>query len=112
MMNQKVFYIILSVVVITIILGFVISFVLEIRRDANKTKDIKFPPMKNKCPDYWEVQDDNVCRNVHSVGLCKTGGDRDMNFNDELFTGRKGDFYKCAWSKQCQVPWEGIDNLC
>tara|TARA_Y100000389_G_scaffold184291_1_gene202593 strand:- start:25 stop:363 length:339 start_codon:yes stop_codon:yes gene_type:complete len=112
MMNQKVFYIILSVVVITIILGFIISFVLEIRRDENKTKDIKYPPMKNKCPDYWEVQDDNVCRNTHAIGLCKTGGDRDMNFNDELFTSRKGEHYKCAWAKQCDVPWEGIDNIC
>ncbi len=111
-MKEKTFYIILSVVTISIIIGFVVSFVLEIRRDEAATKNVKFPPMKNVCPDYWEVQDDNVCRNVHSVGLCKTGGDRDMNFNDELFTGRKGDFYKCAWSKQCQVPWEGIDNLC
>jgi hypothetical protein len=110
-MNQKTFYIILSVVVLAIILGFVVSFVLEIRNDKKKVGG-EYPPMKNRCPDYWEVQDENVCRNTHAIGLCKTGGDRDMDFNDELFTGRKGDHYKCAWAKQCQVPWEGIDNLC
>lgn len=110
-MNQKTFYIILSVVVLAIILGFIVSFVLEIRNDKKKVGS-EYPPMKNRCPDYWEVQDENVCRNTHAIGLCKTGGDRDMDFNDELFTGRKGDHYKCAWAKQCQVPWEGIDNLC
>ena len=35
-----------------------------------------------------------------------------MSFTDPLFSGKKGDYYKCAWAKQCQVPWEGIDSLC
>ena len=111
-MNQKTFYIILSVIVFTIVLGFVISFILEIRNDKKKTKNMKFPPMANKCPDYWEVRENGICRNTHAVGLCKNGGDRDMNFEEDLFKGKAGDNYKCAWAKQCQVPWEGIDNLC
>jgi hypothetical protein len=112
-MNQTTFYIVLSVIVFTIILGFVISFVLEINKDKNeKNVDSISLQQANKCPDYWEVRENNVCHNTHGVGLCKNGGDRDMNFEDDLFKGSSGDNYKCAWAKQCQVPWEGIDNLC
>ena len=111
-MNQTTFYIVLSVIVLSIILGFVISFVLEIKKDKQNTLTDTFPPQANKCPDYWEVRENNVCYNTHGVGLCKNGGDRDMNFEDDLFKGKSGNNYKCAWAKQCQVPWEGIDNLC
>ena len=111
-MNQKLFYIILSVVVLSIILGFVITFILEIRKEQKSLKNMKYPPLASKCPDYWEVLRNGNCRNNHSIGLCKTSGDRDMNFNDDLFKGKAGDNYKCAWAKQCQVPWQGIDQLC
>ncbi len=43
--------------------------------------------MKNKCPD-WKFKT-IMSVEINMLGLCKTGGDRDMNFNDELFTGRK-----------------------
>ena len=60
-MNQTKFYIILSAVVLSIILGFVISFVLEINKDKKETRIDTFPPQANKCPD-WEVRENNVCQ--------------------------------------------------
>ena len=103
--------ILLACVILTPIIMGIVYYLKYLKWKEDQSK-IAFPPFPSKCPDYWEVQDENVCRNTHAIGLCKTGGDRDMDFTDELFTGRKGDYYKCAWSKQCQVPWEGIDNLC
>tara|TARA_B100001093_G_scaffold334640_1_gene319525 strand:+ start:27 stop:362 length:336 start_codon:yes stop_codon:yes gene_type:complete len=111
-MKEKVFLIVLSVLTVLIIVGFIVSFVYELKRDRDQRMNTKFPPFKNKCPDYWEVGEDNNCINTYSVGLCKTEGDKKMNFSDSLFSGKKGDYYKCAWAKQCQVPWEGIDSLC
>ena len=54
-----------------------------------------------------------MCENVHKIGKCK-GGDTDntMDFNDPIFKGSKGMYYKCNWSKKCNAPWEGIDSLC
>ena len=37
---------------------------------------MKYPPLASKCPDYWEVLRNGNCRNNHSIGLCKTYGDR------------------------------------
>lgn len=111
-MKQKVFLGIVSTVTLTIIVGFIVSFVLTLKADREARMNTKFPPFKNKCPDYWEVGEDENCINTYGVGLCKTQGDKKMSFTDELFSGKKGDYYKCAWAKQCQVPWEGIDSLC
>ena len=89
-MKEKTFYIILSVVTL-FYYRFVVSFVLEIRRLVLATLNVKFSMKKMYVRIIGKFKT-KCLRNVHSVGLCKTGGDRDMNFNDELFTGRKGDF--------------------
>ena len=39
-------------------------------------------------------------------------GDMVMDFNEPIFKTEKADYYKCKWSKECGVAWEGIDNLC
>ena len=91
-MKEKVFLIVLSVITVLIIVGFIVSFVLTLKRDRDQRMNTKFPPFKNKCPDYWEVGEDNNCINTYSVGLCKTEGDKKMNFSDSLFSGKKGDY--------------------
>ena len=54
-----------------------------------------------------------MCRNTNKIGDCKSGdGDLDMDFNEQIFDGARGMYYKCNWAKQCNVPWEGIDSLC
>ena len=111
-MEDKTFMIISIVIVVVIILGFVIHGVIEYRTEMNDKQNIKFPPFPNKCPDYWEVSGDGKCKNVHKVGLCRAGSNTDMDFNDDLFKGKKGMYRKCSWAKQCEAPWEGIDSLC
>jgi hypothetical protein len=111
-MEDKTFTILAVLIVVVIVVGFIVEGVLSYRREKSDKKNIKFPPFPNKCPDYWEVKGDGLCENVHKVGLCKSGGDNVMDFNDELFKGKKGVYRKCAWSKQCEAPWEGVDSLC
>jgi hypothetical protein len=76
----------------------------------------QFPPFVSKCPDYWDVVGENRCRNVNKLGICLHGdGTKDsdvMDFNLPIFEGKKGMYYKCSWAQKCQVPWEGISNLC
>ena len=75
---------------------------IEYRNEKRERENVKFPPFPNKCPDYREVKGDGRCENVHKVGLCKSGGDNIMDFNDPLFEGKKGMYRKCSWSKQCE----------
>lgn len=77
-----------------------------------------WPPVTQPCPDYWIHQGNNVCKNVHQIGICPQGADGqimpqgEVAFNTSNFTGAKGDQEKCRWSKRCQAPWEGIDSKC
>ena len=81
---------------------------------SDKNSKIPWPPHVSKCPDYWTSKGDNVCENKHGLGLCKAAkNDNVMDFNEEgIFKGQKGMYYKCAWAKKCETPWEGIDSLC
>ena len=112
-MNQKVFMIILIVSVLVIILGYGIKIFLDYKKYTDLESGTKFPPWPSKCPDYWAVVGKDKCKNIHKIGICKAGDtDNVMDFSEPLFQGTKGMYYKCNWSKKCNAPWEGIDNLC
>uniref|UniRef100_A0A6C0EHF3 Uncharacterized protein n=1 Tax=viral metagenome TaxID=1070528 RepID=A0A6C0EHF3_9ZZZZ len=80
----------------------------------NETKKIEYP----QCPDFFESttdnNDDKVCKNVYKIGKCRLSDPYTASFlKDDLFTNTKdGNYWKCRWAKECEVPWEGIDNLC
>lgn len=83
----------------------------------NKTKDktsFLYPPWPSKCPDHWEVVGKNTCKNVKKIGGKCNIEDNELkfNFDDKIFHGKEGLYYKCKWAHQCNVSWEGIDNLC
>ena len=105
--------IILILSVLAIILGFGIKIYLDYKKYIDLESGTNFPPWPSKCPDYWSVAGENKCKNIHKIGICKSGDtDNVMDFSEPLFKGTKGMYYKCNWSKKCNTPWEGIDNLC
>ena len=67
-------------------------------KKALKNKEKLSKP--GKCPDYWEVEDNNVCKNTHLLGSCSnTVDNNEMDFSDEIFTHpRTGDYAKCKWA--------------
>ena len=73
---------------------------------------VKLPPWKNNCPDYWLMENDGKCRNIHKLGKCAIEGDGIIDFSKPPFTGPDGDKNKCRISKACNVPWTGIDDKC
>ena len=106
-MNRTVFFGLKIVLIFVIFSGyFVYSYF------YSKNSEKKFPPWKSKCPDFWQADGKNRCRNVKKLGLCMVGNDNVMTFDDQVFRSEKSDFYKCKWAKNCGVSWEGIDNLC
>lgn len=115
-MEDKIFHRILVILVITIIVGFSIYYYLQYLQYKEYLSKLKYPPWPSKCPDYWKVEGDNKCRNIHNIGICKRNNgvqDSDiMDFNQLPAKGTKGQYYKCSWSKKCRAPWEGIDHLC
>ena len=107
--------ILLACVILTPIIMGIVYYLNYLKWKEDQSK-IVFPPFPSKCPDYWEVDDDNKCRNIHNIGICKKDdGTKDgnvMDFNDPMFEGAKGKHYKCSWAKKCFAPWEGVDLLC
>jgi hypothetical protein len=88
-----------------------------IYREYSKTKNT-FEQKRHTgiCPDYWSITEDSnpdsekpliKCRNDKKIGRCNYTEPQD--FSSELY---KDDIAKCKWSKYCNAPWEGIDNLC
>ena len=102
MTGESLIYVIGFLVILIIIYNF---FFVSSDDDADKEKEA------SQCPDYWDVTDEKMCRNVHRIGKC--GLENDVDFNDPMFTDKKtGDLMKCKWSKYCNVPWEHIDDNC
>ena len=99
---------------LAIIIGFLVTIGLEVYRTTELEKNTKFPPWPAKCPDYWTNMGDDVCQNTHRIGDCYSGEtDNNMDFGKEaIYQNTRGMYYKCNWSKKCNTPWEGIENLC
>ena len=113
--SNKNIYIVVGIISVLIIVSFLINIFINYRKHKDLEEKTIFPPWPSKCPDYWSNNGSNKCINTKKLGKCKTGistTDSEMSFSDTMFTGSKGHYYKCNWAKQCQVPWEGIDNLC
>ena len=88
-MNEDTFKKLLIGSILLIIIGFPIYFYIQYLKWKDAMSKIKFPPFPSFCPDYWEVEDQNKCRNIHNIGICKKeDGTQDgnvMDFNDPLF---------------------------
>ena len=110
-LSNKNFYIIVSIIVLVIITAFSINIIMGYKKMSDLEKNAVFPPWPSKCPDYWMSNGDGSCVNVKKIGSCSTN-QKPVDFNNRIFTGSKGHFYKCNWAKECDAPWEGIDNLC
>lgn len=103
MTGETLIYVIGFLIILIIIYNF--FFVSSDDEPSDKEKE------PSQCPDYWDVTDEKMCRNVHRIGKCGLEGD--VDFNDDMFTDKKtGDLMKCKWSKYCNVPWEHIDDNC
>ena len=115
-MEDEKFNKLLKVSIALIVIGLPIYYYIQYLRWKERMSKIKFPPFPSKCPDYWEVEGDGKCRNIHNIGICKKDdGTKDgnvMDFSDPLFQGSKGQHFRCSWAKKCYAPWEGIDQLC
>ena len=115
-MDNNMFLMVTVGVSLLIIIIFVSVTSFQIAAENAKKSKLKFPPFPSKCPDYWEAVGDGRCKNINNIGICKKyNGVKDsdvMDFSDPLFKGEKGMYYKCSWSRKCQAPWEGIDELC
>ena len=68
-------------------------------------KNLKFPPVISKCPDYW-VMKDKVCNNPKHLGTC---GDT-KDFNTNFYKGHNSNCLKSKWAERCELTWQGLTN--
>jgi hypothetical protein len=112
-----------SVLSVLIGVGFIIFLYLKYLKNQ-KDRNPHYQSEKENfeysdCPDFFEtITDSNgnkKCNNVYSLGSCRTKDSNftTVSFDDNLFNNTKdGNYWKCRWAKDCNVPWDGIDRLC
>jgi hypothetical protein len=112
-----------------IILGVCVYYILDIKKhtkkgppntnddndgddgDGDKTKSKDHP----KCPDYFEIGDNDECINVKNLGKCRGTYNFDKllaNYADVFRNDEQKNKLKCEWAKSCDVAWSGVDRLC
>ena len=71
-------------------------------------KKYEWPPIVNKCPDYWTegpsgcIQPAGDSTNYTDIAGCTSGGVK--NFTD------MSECEKQKWARTCQVSWDGVSN--
>lgn len=92
----------------------IVHYFRKFRSTVNKVSE-EPKRIRSQCPDYWIVEGDKKCRNVHKLGRCLTKGTEGgmMDFDTEYFNNKDtGNYAKCRWAKKCHVAWDGIDHIC
>lgn len=108
-MEEKLFFKIKLALIFTVIIGYSIHIIIKYTK---KTPKDTFPIIIAKCPDYWEIVGKNKCKNVNKIGTCNLEGDSIMDFSDDSYRSKDGNYFKCQWAKNCGVSWQGIDLQC
>lgn len=103
-----------AITIVFIVMG---TYYFYMFREYKKTKtSFEIKRYTSTCPDYWTISGNSnpndkkpkiICKNPKKIGRCNFTEDKD--FSSDLY---KDDIAKCKWSKYCNAPWEGIDNLC
>tara|TARA_B100002019_G_C20889150_1_gene412565 strand:- start:137 stop:478 length:342 start_codon:yes stop_codon:yes gene_type:complete len=99
-----------TITVVAIIL-LVVIFVFMIFFMGRQNADVIYPPVVNKCPDYWDYDNgDNKCKNT--FGMKKNTSDTN-DIDDLILDFSQGTAGKCGkrdWSIQNGLTWDGITN--
>ena len=95
-----------------LIIGMLILLALKWNNFYKDINNMKLPSWKNNCPDYWLMEGNGKCRNIHRLGKCALEDDGVIDFSKKPFIGKDSDKNKCRIAKACNVPWTGIDDKC
>lgn len=83
---------------------------------GRQNADVIYPPVVNKCPDYWDYKEDKndgskKCMNT--FGMKKNTDDADAIKELNLDSFSQGTVGKCGkrdWSIDNGLTWDGITN--
>lgn len=70
----------------------------------------QYPPVIPECPDYWEITEDRICKNVKNIGECKDDKDKIIDLKDARWKGKSGACAKYQFAKRCNLQWDGISG--
>lgn len=117
----------LNVILATAGVLVLIYIIALIASSLSSRPEYKWPPWKSKCPDYWSTSKDSsgniICTKSQQNpnGLNQRCAPFSTNTSNGFYVGSGSNIInmsgatrsdKCAWSKQCNVIWENIDNKC
>lgn len=126
------FYLIISTIAIVFLIIILTFFGMLMRNNTNK--GMVFPPTKNECPDYWNVNPDGTCSlkiksekdgvktffNTGSLTLPLPSSGAPYTINSNTFdpqdikwsaTGKSTVCAQRDWANQNGIQWDGISNL-
>lgn len=102
--NTKKFILLIAIIILII---YLIIIGLAIYTSQYKQK---YPPITPSCPDYWEIGENNICKNKKNLGLCLGTDDLNINLNNEKWKGKTGECAKYQFTKRCNILWDGISD--
>ena len=94
----------------------------------NSIKSTQWPPIKSKCPDYWDIDisgTDIKCVNTSTVNECQNRANLDTladtcdGFTPDLIFAQNApdnthnistDCLKYRWARKAGVTWDGVSN--
>jgi hypothetical protein len=79
---------------------------------GRKNADLIYPPVLNKCPDYWDYNEDNGSKKcMNTFGMKKNTNDAIPPLDlDNYSQGTVGKCGKRDWAIDNGLTWDGITN--
>ena len=105
-------------VLLAVLIGYLIyHYYQEWKTSSEEKSKLTWPRKISPCPDYFISDNAGGCKNTYNLGTCPSVDgvlqpNSVVKFDTPEFTGDDASYNKCRWAKECQVSWEGVDNLC
>jgi len=104
---------VVKIFMITIVVLFAIIYAYMLYKEYEESSEQSWPETISDCPDYWNDLGDGKCKNTHNLGTCNMRqAQPTVTFDSSFYDGEQGKMNRCRWAKNCNVSWEGIDDLC
>ena len=98
-------------ITVAAIILLVVIFVFMIFFMGRQNADVIYPPVVNKCPDYWDYKDDGSNTCVNTFGMKNKSGNEIQDLTlDNYSEGTVGKCGKRDWSIDNGLTWDGITN--
>jgi len=94
-------------IIAIIILILILIFIGVGLSKQQKTK--AWPPFVAQCPDYWTIDENNICHNVQNLGNVQQASCKVLDTTLSAYTGSNANCNRYTYANNCNISWDGIN---